>query len=77
MAISKNDGTDPGVTSFTNKACISSDGQRGTWSVNCSLYNDYIDSNGSGTARRPERFGTLSISGLTLKDGVTYYFLTD
>jgi hypothetical protein len=44
----------------------------GTWSVNYTVGTTYVDNNGAGTSYTVESTGTMSISGLTLTNGVTY-----
>jgi len=44
----------------------------GTWSVNYSATTTYVDQNGSGTSYTPESTGTLTLSGISLVNGVTY-----
>lgn len=44
----------------------------GTWSVNYTASTTYIDNDGAGTSYTPESTGTLTLSGITLVNGVTY-----
>ena len=44
----------------------------GTWSANYSATVTYVDDNGNGDSYTPESLGTLTLSGITLTDGVTY-----
>jgi len=77
MAISSSSGTDPGSTSFSNKVITNSLGQEGRWSATLSLSNSYVDNNGTGSTITPERFAYISVSGVSMVDGVTYYLRTD
>ncbi len=47
-------------------------GDSGTWSTNYSPSATYTDNNGSGTSYTPECTGTLTLSGISLVNGVTY-----
>lgn len=51
---------------------VGDNGTSGTWSVNYSPGTTYVDTNGTGTTYTPESTGTLTVSGLTLTNGVTY-----
>lgn len=44
----------------------------GTWSANYSALATYVDQNGTGTSYTPESTGTLTLSGISLVNGVTY-----
>lgn len=44
----------------------------GTWSANYSAVATYVDQNGTGTSYTPESTGTLTLSGISLVNGVTY-----
>ena len=49
-----------------------SDGSSGTWSVSYSAIVSYTDNNGNGSSITPESTGQVSLSGLTITNGVTY-----
>ena len=51
-------------------------GSSGTWSVSYAPGPSYIDNDGAGSTIRPESIGTVSLSGLTLTNGVTYTVTT-
>lgn len=47
-------------------------GTSGTWSVSYSPGPFYTDNDGTGTTVQPESTGTVSLSGITMANGVTY-----
>lgn len=51
---------------------VGNNGTSGTWSVSYSPVITYTDNDGAGTTYTPESTGTVSISGLTITDGVQY-----
>jgi hypothetical protein len=51
---------------------VGNNGTSGTWSVSYSPVTTYTDNDGAGTTYTPESTGTLSISGLTITNGVQY-----
>lgn len=54
------------------------DGSSGTWSVDYApIPGDFIDDNGNGnTIPNPESLGAVTLNGLILKNGATYYLNT-
>ncbi len=51
---------------------VGNNGTSGTWSVSYSPVITYTDNDGAGTTYTPESTGTISISGLTITNGVQY-----
>ena len=78
FAIANVSGTgNPGTGSLSG-TITGNDGTNGTWSVDYSpIPGDLIDDNGNGsTIPNPESLGYLTINGVTLRNGVTYYLNT-
>jgi hypothetical protein len=74
MAISTNTGTNPGNVSFSNKQILGSDGQSGQWSVTLTPFEG-VDGNGNPVT--VESVGYVTMRGIDIKEGVTYYLKTD
>ena len=74
MAISTNTGTNPGNISFSNKQILGSDGQSGQWSVTLTPLTG-TDENGNPVI--VESAGYVTMRGIDIKEGVTYYLKTD
>lgn len=63
--------SNPGTVTLSG-TIVGDNGTSGTWSCNFTPGTTYVDNNGAGTSYTPECLGTLSISGLTITNGVTY-----
>lgn len=63
--------SNPGTVSLSG-TIVGDNGTSGTWSCNFTPGSTYIDNNGAGTSYTPESLGTLTVSGLTITNGVTY-----
>ncbi len=63
--------TNPGTGALSG-TIVGDNGTSGTWSANYQANASYTDNNGSGITVTPESVGTLTLTGITLINGVTY-----